>query len=56
VVSRGAGGPLDNVVRFGEAIELRQTQRAAIPFESGEAARLAFPTGFNSEEAQLSAL
>ncbi len=52
-MSRGAGSPFDNVVRFGEAVELRQTQRAAIPLQRGEAARLALPTGFKSEEAQL---
>jgi hypothetical protein len=52
VVAGGVGGPMDNVVRFGEAIELRQSQRAAVPLQCGEAARLAFPTGFNSEEAQ----
>jgi hypothetical protein len=56
IVPGGVGGPLDNVVQCGEAIELRQTQRAAIPLERGEAARLAFPTGFNSEEAQVSSI
>jgi len=53
IVSRGVGGPLDNVVRFVEAIELRQSQRAAIPLEGGESARLALPTGVNAEEAQV---
>jgi hypothetical protein len=47
---------LDNVVRFGEAIELRQSQRAAVPLQRGETARFAFPTGFKSEEAQVSSL
>ena len=56
IVSRGVGGPLDNVVRFVEAIELRQSQRAAVPLQRGETARFAFPTGFESEEAQLSLL
>lgn len=56
IVSRGVGGPLDNVARFGEAIELRQSQRAAVPLQRGETARLAFPTGFNSEEAQVRTL
>jgi threonine 3-dehydrogenase len=54
IVSRGVGGPLDNVVRFGEAIELRQSQCAAVPLQRGETARFAFPTGFESEEAQVS--
>lgn len=53
VVAGGVGGPLDDVVRFDEAIELLYAQRAAVPFQGGEAARLAFPTGFNSEEAQV---
>jgi hypothetical protein len=53
IISGGVVGPLDNVVRFGEATELRQTQRAAIPLQRGESARLALPTGVNSEEAQL---
>jgi hypothetical protein len=43
---------LKNVVRFDEAIELRESQRAAIPLEGGETARFALPTGINSEEAQ----
>jgi threonine 3-dehydrogenase len=51
-VSGSIGSPFDDVVRFDEAVELRQTQRAAIPLERGEAARLALPTGFKSEEAQ----
>ena len=56
IVSGGVGGPSNNVVRFGEAIELRQSQRAAIPLQRGEAARFALPTGVNSEEAQVPAL
>lgn len=53
IMAGGLGGPLNNAIRFDEAIELRQTQRAAIPLERGETARLALPTGFKSEEAQL---
>jgi hypothetical protein len=53
IVSRGVGGPLDNVVRFVEAIELRQSQRAAVPLQRGETAQFAFSTGFESEEAQV---
>src|SRR5580692_7728631 len=53
IVSCGVGGPLYNIVRFVEAIELRQSQRAAVPLQRGETARFAFPTGFESEEAQL---
>ena len=49
----GIRGPLEDAVRFAEAIELRQMQRAAIPLEGGESARLALSTGFKSEEAQL---
>ena len=56
VVSRSVGSPLDDVVRFVEAIELRQSQRTAVPLQRGETARFAFPTGFESEEAQLSLL
>ena len=39
-----------------EAIELRQSQRAAVPLQRGETARFAFPTGFESEEAQVFSL
>jgi hypothetical protein len=56
IFSRGVGGPLDNVVRFVEAIELRQSQRAAVPLQRGETARFAFPTGFEPEEAQVFSL
>ena len=53
IVPGSVASPFDNVIRFGEAVELRQTQRAAVPLQRGEAARLALPTGFKSEEAQL---
>ena len=56
VVPGGFRSPLNNVIRFDEAIELRQTQRAAIPLQRSEAARLAFSTGFKSKEAQLVSL
>ena len=53
IIAGGIGGPLNDLIRFGEAIELRQMQRAAIPLEGGESARFALATGFKSEEAQL---
>src|SRR5581483_2571065 len=53
VLARGGIGPLYNFVRFDQAIELRQLQRASIPLKRGETARFALPTGINSEEAQL---
>jgi hypothetical protein len=56
IMAGGIGSPLNDVIRFCEAIELRQSQRAAIPLERGEATRLALSTGFKSEEAQLKVL
>lgn len=56
VIAGGSGGPFDDVIRFCEAVELRQTQRAGIPLEGGESARLALSTGVKSEEAQLEIL
>ena len=56
VVAGGFRSPLNNVIRFDEAIELRQTQRAAVPLQRSEAARLALSTGFKSQEAQWPSL